>query len=92
MKLDPKQVDMQDGQFELLLVRAPRDLTEVSECIQALQKQQYNCAMITFDRTSKLRAVASVDMPWTLDGEREQGHTQVDIENLQHAISIMKRR
>ena len=48
LTLDPKQVDMTDGKFELLLVRAPKDLLEVSECVVALQKQQYNCAMMTF--------------------------------------------
>ena len=42
LTLDPKQVDMRDGKFELLLVRAPRDLMEVSECIMALQNKKYN--------------------------------------------------
>ena len=91
LKLDPKQVDMRDGQFELLLVRAPRDLSEVSECIQALQKQQYNCAMINFSRTNKLRVLAEPTMPWTLDGEREKGHGEIFVENLQHAIRLVNR-
>ena len=91
LKLDPKQVDMRDGQFELLLVRAPRDLMEISECIQALQKQKYNCAMITFARTNKLRVMADAAMPWTLDGERESGHEEILVENLLHAVQIMKR-
>lgn len=91
LKLDPKQVDMCDGQFELLLVRTPRDLLEVSECIQALQKQQYNCAMITFSRTDKLRVFADPAMLWTLDGEREKGHESVFVENLQHAIRLVKK-
>lgn len=91
LKLDPKQVDMRDGQFELLLVRAPRDLLEISECIQALQKQKYNCAMITFARAEKLRVTADPAMPWTLDGEREEGHAEIQVENLHHAIWIMKK-
>lgn len=91
LKLDPKQVDMRDGQFELLLVRAPRDLYEVSECIQALQNKKYNCAMITFARANKIRVVGQPTMPWTLDGEQESGHEEVLVENLQHAIRIVKR-
>ena len=31
LTLDPKQVDMSDGMFELLLVRSPKDLMEVRE-------------------------------------------------------------
>ena len=82
---------MRDGQFELLLVRAPRDLYEVSECIQALQNKKYNCAMITFVRANKLRVIADATMPWTLDGERESGHEEVSVVNLQHAIRLIKR-
>ena len=91
LTLDPNQVDMQDGKFELLLVRAPRSLMEVSECIQALQSKKYNCAMITFLSTHRLHITASANMPWTLDGEREDGHAEVTAENLHHAIRLMKK-
>ena len=76
LTLDPKQVDMADGKFEVLLVRAPRDLAEIAECIQAVQKQKYNCKMITFRSASRIRITAPPNMPWTLDGEREDGHDQ----------------
>ena len=91
LTLDPKQVDMRDGKFELLLVRAPRDLLEISECIRALQTQKYNCAMITFRSASQVRVYASEDMPWTLDGERQDGQETVDIVNRHHAISLIQK-
>lgn len=88
--LDPKQVDMADGKFEVLMVRAPHDLTEIAECIQAVQKQIYNCKMITFRSASSVKITAPEEMPWTLDGEREDGHRLVEVTNLHHAIKIMK--
>jgi len=91
LTLDPKQVDMRDGQFELLLIRAPKDLTEVSECLRALQTQKYNCAMITFTSTPSLRIFANPAMPWTLDGEREDGHSQILVKNLHKAIRIIRK-
>ena len=91
LTLDPKQVDMRDGKFELLLVRSPRDLAEVSECIRALQTQKYNCAMITFLSTSHLKVTARADMPWTLDGEREDGRQTIEVENLHSAIRLVQR-
>ena len=91
LTLSPEIVDMADGQMEVLLVRAPRNLTEITECIQAVQSQKYSCAMITFRSTSKVRVFADPDMPWTLDGEREEGHEQVDVENVHHAIRLMQR-
>ena len=90
LTLDPKQVDMADGKFEVLLVRAPRDLSEIAECIQAVQKQKYNCKMITFRSASNVKITAPENMPWTLDGEREDGHETVEAVNLHHAIKIIK--
>lgn len=90
LTLDSKQVDMSDGKFELLLVRLPKDINELHECIVALQKQTYNCAMVTFISTQKLRVISNENMAWTLDGEWEKGHEIIDIENLHHAIQIMK--
>ena len=91
LTLDPKRVDMADGLLEILLVRAPRNLAEISECLQALQSQEYNCAMITFRSAHHVTVYADPEMPWTLDGEREEGHTQVDVDNLHHAIRLVKR-
>ena len=91
LTLDPKQVDMADGKLEILLVRAPQDLLELSECIMAVQSQKYNCAMITFRSAEKIKVYADPYMPWTLDGEREEGHAQVDVENIHHAIRLIQK-
>ena len=91
LTLDPKQVDMRDGKFELLLVRAPRDLLEISECIRALQTQKYNCAMITFRSTTHVRVLDGAEIVWTLDGERQDGQETVDIVNRPHAISLIQK-
>ena len=90
VSLDPKQVDMSDGKFEVLLLRAPKELSELTECIQAVKKQQYNCRMLTFRSASRIRIWADPQMPWTLDGEREDGHEYVEAENLYRAIRLIK--
>ena len=92
LTLDPKQVDMQDGKFELFLVRAPKDVLELSECAIALTEQKYNCKVITFCSASTVTVTAPADMNWTLDGEMEPGHETVTVENLPHAIRLMQRR
>ena len=89
-KLDPSQVDMADGMFELLLVRAPKDLTEIAECITAMQKQQYNCRMITFRTVSHLTVTTDAGTNWTLDGEMEPTNDPVEVHNLYHAIRLVK--
>ena len=92
LTLDPKFVDMSDGLLEILLVRAPRNLLEITECIQAFQSQNYNnCAMVTFCSGQKIRILSNPGMIWTLDGEREEGHWEVTAENIHHAIHLVKR-
>ena len=91
LTLDPKQVDMQDGNFEVFLIRAPQDLLELSECIRALQTQKYNCSAITFRSASHLRVISSEPVVWTLDGERADVHGPVEIQNLHHAISVLQK-
>ena len=90
LKLDPKQVDMADGLFEILLVRMPKDLLELSDCINAIQKQNYNCKMMTFRTAKKVTVHAQMGMDWTLDGEREPGHEQIEVENIHLAITLKK--
>jgi len=91
LTLNSKQVDMSDGLFEVLLVRTPRNLTELTECIQALQSQTYNCATLTFRSAKTIKIYADPGMNWTLDGEKEDGHREITVENLHHAIRLVKR-
>ncbi len=90
MTLDPGLVDLQDGKFEVLLIRVPKTLQEISECLLAVQKQQYNSAMMTFCCASGITVETDRAMPWSLDGEKEEGHTFVEIKNLQKRISIIQ--
>lgn len=90
LTLDPSVVDMRDGKFELMLVRPPKDAGELVGCIRALTSQRYDTPMLTFRTASRLVITASPEMPWTLDGEKEEGHRQVTVENLHRAIRLIQ--
>lgn len=90
LTLDPKQVDMQDGKFEILLVRSPQNVAELAECINAINKQVYNCKMLTFRSTSSVKIYTEENIPWTLDGEMEAGSPEIFVKNLHLAISLMQ--
>ena len=82
---------MADGKLEILLVRSPTDLLEISECIMAVQTQKYNCAMITFRSAEKIKIYADPLMPWTLDGEMEPGHGEFDVTCMHHGIQLLQK-
>lgn len=90
LTLDPSQVDMCDGYFELLLVRAPKEFSEIAECIQAVQRQKYSCRMITFCKTRKAVIHTTPSLNWTLDGEKEPGHSTVEVQNLHKAFRLVR--
>ena len=89
LTLSKDRVDMTDGLFELLLIRAPKDLKELADCLVALQKQTYNCAMITFRSTPSAHVTAPEDMDWTLDGEMQKGMAQIDVQCLHQKLQLV---
>ena len=89
LTLDPKLVDMNDGCFELLLVRYPRNLSALAEVIRALSTQDYSSNMLVFHPAKKLTVWADPNMDWTLDGEFAKGETELEIENLHSAVHIL---
>ena len=91
LTLSQDRVDMSDGRLELLLIRAPKDLFELSECVRALQQKTYNCSMITFLSTEAVTVSAPEDLCWTIDGEQEPGHIQIAVSCLQHAIQVLSK-
>jgi len=89
LTLAPDRVDMADGKLELLLIRAPKDLFELGECVRALQQKTYNCEMITFLSTDAVTVSAPEGLYWTIDGEQETGHAQIEVSCLHHAIQVI---
>ncbi len=89
INLKPDMVDMSDGKFEVLLIRAPKDVQELGECIIALTTQKYDCGMITFRSGSKVRVTSRENMTWSIDGERMDGETVFEIENLHQKIHVV---
>ena len=90
LTLAPERVDMADGLLEMLLVRAPKDLIELADCLVALQKQTYNCGMITFRSTPSAVVTAPADMDWTLDGEQQKGLEHIEIQCLHRKLLLRR--
>lgn len=88
LNLAKDRVDLQDGRFELLLIRAPKDPIELAECAQALKRQTYDSRMLTFIDTEHMRISAPEEMEWTIDGEWERGHPHIEVKCLHRAVQV----
>lgn len=89
LTLNSKLVDLGDGKFEILLIRAPRSIQELHECVLALKNQTYDCGMLTFRSAGWIKISANADMPWTLDGEKAEGNDTILVKNIHHGILLI---
>lgn len=89
LTLDADLVDLNDGQFEIILIRRPHNLLELNDCILALTTQDYKTPMLTFVSAARMEVEAPAEMDWTLDGERADGAAHCVIENLHSEIRVI---
>lgn len=91
LTLSPDLVDLNDGLFELLLIRKPRSLIELSDCVLALTTQEYHTPMLTMVSTGRVEIDCPSELDWTLDGEYAAGQAHCVVENLHDAIRVIVR-
>ncbi len=82
-------VQLDDGLFEVLMIKMPTNPIELSETIGALTFQKVDdCPHIYFRRGRHIRVLSAEEVPWTLDGESGGTHREIEAEIIPHAISI----
>lgn len=84
-----KNVLLDDGVFEVTLIRHPKNPLELNEIITSLLTRVDNSDLIYSFKTDSIRFYTEMEVPWTLDGEFGGVHTQVEIKNRRQAIEIM---
>ena len=86
--LTGKNVDMNDGLFEVTLIVNPKNPLELQEIITALVMAEDNTDLVHSFKTKKLLIEAEEEVPWTLDGEFGGDHRSVEIENRHKALNL----
>lgn len=89
LTLSDELVDMNDGKFEVMLIKSPANIIELNQILLALTTQNYNSPMISFFSSGQLKIKADEDMPWTLDGEYQEGCEEITVKNIQGAIRLI---
>ena len=89
MKLDPERVVLDDGKFEMLLVRSPRTAADLQSLVLAVLNQQYDSPGLVFRHVSALRLETEETLPWSLDGEFAPSEPVVEIRNRQRALRML---
>lgn len=83
-----KDVELDDGIFEVTLIKKPKNPMELNEMIASLVNLVDDTDMIYSFKTKYVKFTAKQEIPWTLDGEYGGDHIEVEIKNLQQAVDI----
>jgi diacylglycerol kinase family enzyme len=89
LTLSSDVVDMNDGLFELLLVKYPQTAAELNECIRCLQEKNYHSSALVLHSAARMNIVVDRSVDWTLDGEHEAGHEHITVENIPNAFRLI---
>lgn len=84
-----KDVLLDDGVFEITLIKKPRNPIELNEIIASLINLVDDTDMVYSFKTDEVKFTAKTAIPWTLDGEFGGDQTDVVIKNVCQAVEIM---
>ncbi len=82
-------VELNDGLFEVMLVRNPQNLSDWQEIITAVLTREESSGKVVRFKTNRLRTLSKEPIAWTRDGENGGEHTEVELVNLQQVLNII---
>lgn len=86
--LGKEKVQLDDGLFEVILVKYPQNPIELQMIITGIITGDFSSNVFTVFKTAKAEFKSESEIQWTLDGEYGGTHTDVTIENINKAITI----
>lgn len=84
-----RNVELNDGVFEVTLIRTPKNPIELQEIIGAVLLKEVDNKHICSFKTDHIEFRSKEAIPWTLDGEYGGDHEKVEIINHKQAVSIL---
>ena len=83
-----KDVELNDGMFEVTLIRKPAILKDMNNIMAALTDKRIDSDAIKVFKASKITIESEQEVAWTLDGEYGGSHNKVVVENKKEALEI----
>ena len=87
-RITGKNVKLDDGVFEVTLIKRPKNPIELNNIMVSLLNRDIDSSAMYCFRTKNLVLESKEPVAWTRDGENGGSHTRVQIENLCKGIEI----
>ena len=89
--LNPSDIVLDDGLFEVVLVKKPVDFLELGASLQSLiQKSSVEGSALISFKASHLTFTSEHAIPWTLDGEYGGSNKVNTVENYPRALTVIQ--
>lgn len=88
LKFKDEYVEMSDGMFEVLLVKYPKSLWQLSRMIKRFNKREWQGDGLELIHAKKVKLFVDKQMLWSLDGEKYMVDKESEIEIIPQAIQI----
>lgn len=88
-KITGKYVELNDGLFEVTLIRKPKNASDLNRIVSALVAEDMDTEEIIYVKTDRIVFRAAEPVAWTLDGEYGGEHEDVEIISRPQAVEIM---
>lgn len=89
VKFDDSVVKLNDGLFEVLLIRNPDNVLKLQPLIDGIIKKEFNREGIEFFHTREITVSGGSEVSWTLDGEYAAGAESITVTNINNAIDLI---
>lgn len=89
VKFDQNVVKLNDGLFEVLLIRNPENILKLQPLIDGILRQEFDREGMEFFHTDQITVTGGEDVSWTLDGEYAAGAKTIEIKNINNAIKLI---
>ena len=90
VKLKDEIVDLTDGLFEVLLIKYPEDIIDLSDILIGGSQSDFSSDVFEFFRASEITFRFKEPTPWTLDGEKASAAKNADIRAIKQAVKLYK--
>lgn len=87
-KITGDNVKLDDGVFEVTLIRRPGNPVELNTIMAALLNRNIDTDLMECFTASELQIESAEEVAWTLDGEFGGRHSRVEIRNYKQALEI----
>ncbi len=89
IKLPDDEIALNDGLFEIMLIKNPQNITDLSTIVNGIRLRNYDADKVILLHTKNIKFTFDRPVSWTRDGESGGSYTEIAATNCHCALNII---